>query len=505
MIELGFLFMISPFSEEIIWVKKPDFPIDMIWNTIHWPFEILYQNGDWSPNVQYDFQLERVRILVLFFWLLLLTGLSLFITCKKKIWIPFIIASIFVLALSYCPASLYRLNRSWNGINSDQTYYDIGNNKDFAYKPESEVGYRITDYDLHLFFGNELTVSGKMKLSSDKKREVFYLTLYHGYKIQKLSIQNEDVTSEYHQSGDQIEIQTDKPLKELQINIKYRGHHNKYYANSTGAMLPGFLPWYPMAGNKQIYQTYSEYGGMSGYNPYNRITPAHIRLQTNKAIFSNVNQTDRRHYEGTCDSITVLMGNLQKCKDPDLYDVLPLDLWSGYKEDDFIAEQKEDYQKLIHDLKNIYGLDTSQLDNKKILFASEDMGRNNTNNFFSVFQDYILVTPGYLNCDTYLHYLVLGDSSHRDIRQKSPLIRTFLLMSFDTNTATIKSRLIEEIKAQKTAPEEYSFVVENADDWIEVLKKTDSQILVRKITQYMIHPDLYGNDNELLAEMRNAL
>ena len=57
-VEIIFLLLISPMAERFVWIKKPDFPIDQIWGKIRWPFTILYQNGEWSGDIQGGLQME---------------------------------------------------------------------------------------------------------------------------------------------------------------------------------------------------------------------------------------------------------------------------------------------------------------------------------------------------------------------------------------------------------------------------------------------------------------
>ena len=63
-VEIIFLLLISPMAERFIWIKKPDFPIDQIWGKIRWPFTILYQNGEWSGDIQGGLQMHLCTYLL---------------------------------------------------------------------------------------------------------------------------------------------------------------------------------------------------------------------------------------------------------------------------------------------------------------------------------------------------------------------------------------------------------------------------------------------------------
>lgn len=504
MSEIGFLFLISPFSEEIVWTRKPDFPIDAIWNAFRWPFAILYQNGEWSPDVQNDFQLEKVRLLVLLFWIILLLGLSILTVYKKRMGIVFVLCSFIVLAVSYHSSSLYRLNSSWNGSKADYWYYDV-ENKNLNYEPTETMNYRITDYDFEVSFDYELSVSGDIHMSSDEKRDEFHMTLYHGYNVNKLSPLDLDTKIQFSQQGDDINIKVNKPVDDLNLHIEYAGHHNKFYSNSRGALLPGFFPWYPMVGEKQIFLKYGEYGDMYGYNPYNRVAMTHFILRTNQKIITNLSRVDAGMYEGDSDGITVLMGNISDCVDPLICDYLPLSLYKGYNKEAFVNEQKQSYIESLNKLKDFYGIDVSELEKKKILFASKDIGRNYTNNFFAVFGDYILAAPGYITCDSILHYLILRDSENRGTRENAAIIKLFIMSNFDDTPEVIAEELLEKLKYRKDNEDEYSGKIEDIEDWITVISKTDRTYFVRNMVQFIMNPMLYGDERDFLNKMREGL
>lgn len=48
-----FLFLISPFREQIVWTKAEVPVIVQAWNAFQRLFHILYQNGEWGVDVQY--------------------------------------------------------------------------------------------------------------------------------------------------------------------------------------------------------------------------------------------------------------------------------------------------------------------------------------------------------------------------------------------------------------------------------------------------------------------
>ena len=57
-----FLFLISPFREQIVWTKAEVPVIVQAWNAFQRLFHILYQNGEWGVDVQYGLQTESFRL-----------------------------------------------------------------------------------------------------------------------------------------------------------------------------------------------------------------------------------------------------------------------------------------------------------------------------------------------------------------------------------------------------------------------------------------------------------
>lgn len=500
--EALFLFFISPFVETIAWERKPQFPVDVLWEKIRWPFQILYQNGAWSPDFMNDFQIERVRIYLLIFWLLLLLCVGTAYIRKAKIVrvISGIMAAVF-LVLSYQPASVYRINNRWDGLNKDMTDYAV-HIDDNSYTAPDQMDFSVSDYNLKLSFQDQLCVEGDLEIKAAHKRQDFCLTLYHGYIVKEMYAGTEKTSLQFRQQGDNIFIHTDQKTAKLTVHIKYRGHHNKYYADSRAAMLPGWFPWYPMAGKRQVVLEYPEYGNMWGYQPYNRISKAHIRIRTNKNIITNLESRGNHLYEGSADSITVFGGNTEKTNDNMILNVLPLQLYSGYGVEEFIQKQKQDYAQALEKIKNIYNVDVSEFENKKVIFASKDIARNVTNNNLAVFDDYILAVPDYITADDFLHYVILRDYKNQDRRKQSEFMQMVLFSSFDEEPEEIVKGWEDELQFRIENPDYNENRMENAELIMEVMQKCDSEELVKEAVQYVLYPEKYENDKAFLERFK---
>lgn len=492
-VEFLFLFLISPLAENIIWPEKPAIPIDLIWQKLSWPFRILYQNGEWSPDYQNDLQLEPVRIYVLLFWLTFLIGMTIiYVWRKRKIGTVVAAVSVFLLILSYQPASLYRLNSSWNGQNIDRV--ELNQSNEMTVSNEEEVDFTVTDYDLELSMKSELEVKGRLVLQAPLESQQFCMTLYRGYSVKKVESETEGVMVTFEQQKDDLILKTSKPVRQLTVLIQYKGHHNKFYSNARAAMLPGWFPWYPMAGRRQIMLKYQIYG----YNCYNRIESAHIRIKTNYPVITNLSEKEMNCYEGESDSITVLGGNMKRTEDERIINYFPLNLYSDSENnyDAFLEREKQAYTKALNVLKR-YGIDTAGLEQKKILFASEDMGRNFENNEVAVFDQYILATPLYINANRLFCNMIWQDVKNQEKREASDLIFPFVFNAFWEEEP-------EEILTEwsnSVARREGNLTVEDRERFYKLIREKNSERFVREIVQYSLNPEKFANDRAFLAAM----
>jgi hypothetical protein len=65
--------------------------------------------------------------------------------------------------------------------------------------------------------------------------------------------------------------------------------------------------------------------------------------------------------------------------------------------------------------------------------------------------------------------------------------------------------LLEKLKYRKDNEDEYSGKIEDSEDWITVISKTDRTYFVRNMVQYIMNPMLYGDERDFLNKMRGGL
>lgn len=500
---LVILIMSSPLFERLIWREKPKgFPIDKVVGKIRDFFSIFYQNAQWAPDTQYGLQIENIRLFLLLFWMLSIFSILLWISSDRKkrtVGVICMVLSIGALILANRPASIYRQNESWDGIFADYTYYEVDGLESLT---DDEVEYSIEKYDMKINLNDQLEVSGYLKLTSPEARDEFILTLYHGYRIKKITSEN-DVQISYERDQDKILLKLSQKITDCDIEIEYAGYSGKYYSNAQAVMLPGYFPWYPMAGDRQIFVQYPYYNGGNGYNPYNRIEQAEITLEIDAAcdFVTNLDEKTKTVFAGTSDSISIIGGNIKKTSEKSFANILPLEL-NEKNESEYLETLKQNWNQVLTELEQVFGIDTDALRNKKLIMVSKDMGRNFSNNYFVEFDDYILFSKEYLDSSTYLNYL--SQQKGKD-SQIGNLFAKAMIMSEKISAEEIVNHMIAE---ESDYQQMMQMVGETEEQTMsEKLKMEVERIgaeqVIRNIVQYLLDPTMESDADfwEMIASM----
>lgn len=486
------LMFTSPLFERLIWREKPDgFPIDLIAGRIRWIFSIFYQNAVWAPDTLYGLQTEDNRLYLQLFWMMLIIAFLLWFYCKenklkKKVSCICILAAFVLAGFSYLPASFYRQDESWNGIFADLSYYD----GDKTIHPHMNgVDYKIREYNMDIQFKRNLKVKGEFKLESRKPDDQFVLTLYHGYDVG--NIRSEDTELTYERSGDKIILNFPEKITQCTFEIEYEGMSGKYYSNSQAVMLPGYFPWYPMAGERQVFAEYPYYNGGNGYNPYNRIPEADfsLRISSGCDFVTNIKKKEENLYEGRSDGISIVGGNIVQTENSCFLNYLPLEL-SRIGEKQYLEELNQNWQQILAEIENVFGIDSDELRNKKLIMASKDMGRNFSNNFFVEFDDYILFSENYLSSAFYITYLLHQSGKESEIGDQF----ISAVLSADTVSA---DEILEDMFSRETEYQQFFNEMGEKDsspaisDRLKELKQQlGAETLLRHMIQYLLDPEL---------------
>lgn len=427
------MFLFSPFIENLVWVEKPNIPIDQIINYISLPFAVFYQNSNWSIDYLYGLQNELYKICAVAFWIVL----SLVIINRKNIFKskPRLLLSSLIVAMLfstiYIPQSLGRTNEKWDQGQSDLNYYGVFQsifynnvNSKCNYKKEKEISYYIDKYDLNITINHKLNVDVNMKLISKQPQKEFDLTLYRNYKISSL---NSDDLKSYTQDGDFIHIEYNKPITNIDIQIEYSGYHPNLYSNNQAVILPGYFAWYPMAGEKQLYFMFEESSNtIYGYNPYIRNSQCmyNVSVKSKYPILCNLDSKDTNIFSGKSDSLTIIGGNQIIKKDNMFENYYPLFLSNEMDYDNFSKTRNKYLTEFETNIYNVFHI-KAPFENKKIITIANTL-RNCELGNYAEFDDYLIMADaGFINEEHIMNYYIYHsdiDMFYKDVLSNVSLV-----------------------------------------------------------------------------------
>ena len=407
------IILLSPYMDYLKWSSQPNFPIDKLIDFIHLPFSLFYQNSIWAIDSLYGMQNEPYKIACVAFWILAFI-FCLFIINIRKNRIKKIILSSLILFISfsliYFPQNSFRLDEKWNGSAEDYNYYsEIFENKELLIT--KNVNYTFTDYHLNLNLDLMLNVDGSVHLHSDTKKDNFVFTLYHRYKIQKIT-SNQDLN--YKQEGDLVYLNFSEPIYDAKISFSYKGYHNIFFSNLQAVQLPGYFPWYPMAGEKTIYFYNPEIKNNNyGYNPYNKIKKTEFCVNINAPydIITNLEKSGEQ-YTGESDSLTIIGGNIARY-DKNEYNIInyfPYDHSPYVPIKENLSETTDEIENINFVFQTIFDINYNPFEGKKIIVCSKAIGRTQTMGKYAEFKDYILITSYSYLWQDYLNYHISNRS-----------------------------------------------------------------------------------------------
>ena len=475
--------LLSPLPTKIEFYIKPVIPIDTVIHYIQLPFALFLQYSEYSVDYLYGFQNELYKIVAFVFWVVL-TLIVLNKDYLRKSKIKLLSCSVLTcicFGLIYYPQDIYRTDNRWNGSFSDFNYYDINNHKSYV-NVDEKCSEHIKNYNLKVSMKNQLNVKGSIDISLSEKKDECVLTLYRNYKVKELSSPH---LKSYRQEGDYIYIEFNEAISYEKINISYAGYHNIAFANYQATQLPGYFPWYPMEGKKNVYFNNADIIMVNyGLNPYNRIKGAnfYIDIDARYPVISNLEEKDNNIFEGYSDSLTLLGGNVEKVptKQETSYQVVnyfPYRINHSFTLDDYLKTIKESIENVKRDFKNVYKQDLDIFDNKKIIICSNALYRNQQNGQYAEFDDYIIMSEKqYTDIMYFVNYhLQYRTDVHPCIIEILPWIDQFnsndmIVLSELMNTLQSRAKSFETSE-NKDNEQEFKKIRENYLGCIEIMEE----------------------------------
>lgn len=315
-------------------------------------FAIMPTGLKFMPNFHNPFVVQLNQIALIAAWIFgLYTLAKMHRNFEQKrsrlYWISGLIC-IIAICIFCAPSSNILMNENPTGtLMESQMYYrnDTGSHEvDFD-------KFEAVSYKMEMTINNQLKNSVEIEVTPCNL-ECYAFTLYHGFKVKKVSDQN-GKKLRFSQTEDVLYIYNDDSADISLLNIYYKGGSSTYYSNALAIYLPGDFPYYPQPGIHDVYDR-ERYSYKSNFLEKDAYFEVHISGHGN--IYSNLDNTQKGSYRGYCRGPVFQKGLLKK------YDYRDVSVTYPYLNKEFSDEA---IKKWIDNLKD--GLGVSCPD--KIFFA----------------------------------------------------------------------------------------------------------------------------------------
>ena len=222
-------------------------------------FALFYRNADALLDNNYFLTAENTNIYRVLFWIILCMTLICIKNkndIRKKIVLSILTLVSFVIAqLPSGACYIFEYASNADAWTHEQIYYDEYFSK-YDTKSENIIKkvkkyndkFKIVRYDMTYEISDVL--NGKVEVVPDKKNlNEYQFTMYHGYKIKRITNEEGEELEYSVTGGDYINIIN----KKQKIVFEYSGYCRFFYSTTQGINLPGSFAYYPIPGWHQIY------------------------------------------------------------------------------------------------------------------------------------------------------------------------------------------------------------------------------------------------------------
>lgn len=342
----SFLLMLGPFFHNLFanftfGMVEPLYGIEALFD--------LTERIEFSPNLHFGFSVLPYRFALAFLWIFGLSSLLAYKLLqgqrKKQKVLCTLLAVLFTgSVVAYAlPASKTIMNDvPAQALEHDHHYYVERGHA----QREEVAAFAVLSYGLEMKVGNQLEVVAKLQVS--KNLPEYHFTLYHGYTVQKVLDQRGEKLS-FAQEGDYLQVKGGSQVS--QLTIVYKGYSPKFYSNMQGIYLPGYFPYYPVAGYKTIYDTERMQFTVTTLG---QPVDFRVQIRTGKVVFSNLQEITNNTFAGKTTGLTLLSGLMEEATYRGISVVYPYLDHTQYKEEllskeieTFLAENGPALKKLM--------------------------------------------------------------------------------------------------------------------------------------------------------------
>lgn len=344
-------------------------------------FSILAPNTDWVADTMYGVSIESCRWFLAAFWVFLLVGIILFRLSshagRKRI-----VAIATLIAVMICGARF--LNRANDSVVRKDYRPEGTLNGEFSFRVNNpETGPSAPDFSVSRY-NIELTIKSNTEADvvvqlNDNKLSTFRFTLFHSFDVKCIETADGKAL-EFDRCGDYITVYATEGTREL--HFQYYGNAGKYYANYQGVALPGYIPYYPIPGHIQLWDSSKNEVVV---DTEREMSYYEVVINSPLTIASNLKCTGDNSFSGYAEAVSLYAGMLEPAETEGLtYFVSPI----GHQ-----SLNLKGYQQVWNELASKVGESTTFDLTGKVIFLQPMtiLATNATQETFVEFDDHIIV------------------------------------------------------------------------------------------------------------------
>lgn len=176
---------------------------------------------------------------------------------------------------------------------------------------------QINNYDIALDVDRNVKVKTTFNLENNSMEttDSLMFTLYHGFKVKNIAIDNQKVT--FKQDKDLLTLTLEKPLepnKNTDITMVYEGLSSPlFFANERSIYLPYYFPWLPSLNTERAFVVTDKYGLLRENHQWNQPTYVTLKFSGPHELFTNLVKGEDGNWSGTVDKgLSVIAGELDE-------------------------------------------------------------------------------------------------------------------------------------------------------------------------------------------------
>lgn len=191
----------------------------------------------------------------------------------------------------------------------DYLYYTTNTKEYNTIEYNTIDSYKIKKVKGKIDLRNHFSFSGDIILDIMEPTDEIVMTLYHGFKIDNILLDEEEC--EWEQERDVFTIKLDREYDEnstIQLSIDYKGMSSQYFfAGEKATLLPNYYAFLPYPGDNNVMAIINEHLNVIPL-VHNSDIDYEIEVLSKRKIYSNLDSVDEDSFIGTSNEGLMLIG-----------------------------------------------------------------------------------------------------------------------------------------------------------------------------------------------------